>query len=546
MSQELIDRNFGTKPLTLASDPKLGETLVAAGLISVDQLQLALHEQTRHGEMLGQILCRLGYLDETQLCRMLSVQCGMPMLLPEELAPDLQLLRYVSHARAESWQMLPLRLEQGILTMACADPYDLIRQNQARSVLAPNGLELDFVLVPATALRQAINASYGITENVGSPELTPLAEDISGWLHRLLQNAVIHEASDLHFALESQALQIRARIDGIMLPLKTMHRDFWPALLQRLKILTGVNIAETRRPQDGRFSESCDGVRIDCRVGFMPTIHGEAVALRLLDPRRARRSFRSMGFSSTAISRFKNWLERPDGLVLVTGPTGSGKSTTLNAMLHMLDHTSRTVMTLEDPVEYQFDGIRQTQIKEAQGLGFAEGIRTLLRHDPDVILIGEIRDAETAQQAMRAAMTGHLVLSTLHATNAAAAVPRLLDLGCTRALLAQHLRGVVAQRLVRTLCTCQRGHELTATPHDSDHASLNLRENSGCDACFGTGRRGRAVVAEILSMPDDAAALFGDGQIGYPDMWQHGLELVQSGLVAADDLAAMVPRTDEF
>ncbi len=514
---------------------RLGEQLVAEGLITGDQLQLALHEQKRQGGLLGQIFLRLELIDDTQLCHALAVRSGLHVLHADQLMPDLQLLRFVPHALALQGQILPLKLHKGEIHLACADPFDIVAQNQMQARFG-NNAQMVYHLAPAQALRQAIARSYGVgSDNAAVTQAAPSADESAAWLTDLLREAAACEASDLHFAPEANALHIRMRLDGRLHTIKTMHRDFWPALLQRLKILSGVNIAETRRPQDGRFSQSCAGVTIDCRVGFLPTTHGEAVALRLLDPRHGQRSFAAMGFTQAQITQFQDWLRRPEGLILVTGPTGSGKSTTLNAMLHALDRTTRNIMTLEDPVEYHFEGIRQTQVREQHGLGFAEGIRTLLRHDPDVILIGEIRDAETAQQAMRAAMTGHLVLSTLHTNNAPGAVPRLLDLGVSRDLLAQHLRGVVAQRLVRTLCS-------QCTP------SLKLVENhtathhTGCEVCFGTGRRGRTVVAELLALPEDTATLFGTARHAYDTMWQQGLRLVQAGRIAADDLAASVPQ----
>lgn len=522
----------------LPTPEKLGEQLLAAGCITPDQLQIALHEQARHGGLLGQLLCQLGYLDEAQLCQALARRSGLAALTAEELTPDLQLLRYISYASAAQWQILPLHMQDGVMVMACADPFDIVAQNKIQAALGAR-IRVSYRLAPPRQLRHAIAAAYGVDEKP-AVQPTPTAAEVAAWFERLVQQAVECDASDLHFVPEATVLHVRLRVDGVMHTLKTMHHDFWPALLQRLKILAGVNIAETRQPQDGRFSQSAAGVTIDCRAGFMPTIHGEAVALRLLDPRRARRSFAAMGFTSPQIAQFQDWLRRPDGLVLVTGPTGSGKSTTLNAMLQALDRSTRNIMTLEDPVEYHFDGIRQTQVREQYGLGFAEGVRTLLRHDPDVIMIGEIRDADTAQQAMRAAMTGHLVLSSLHTTNAAGVIPRLLDLGVSRDLLAQHLRGVVAQRLVCTLCQqCAPRLRLVSSAEA-------VASKQDCDHCFGTGRRGRMVVAEVLDMPRHAAALFSrsDEKPSYATMWDQGMALVQAGRIAASDLAAMVPQPD--
>ena len=522
---------FPHLPALPETPPLLGEQLMAAGAVTRDQVQVALHEQTRQGGMVGQILCRLGYLDDAQLAAALAARAGLT--LEARLMPEHELLHALPQAKALQWQMLPLRRQDGDVVVACADPFDIVARNQMQAYLGTR-VRLRFVVTAGAALRQATERAYGLG-SAGVTHAAPMADEISGWFAALLREAVEGGASDLHFAPEAQALHIRMRVDGVLQTIKAMHRDFWPALLQRIKILAGVNIAETRRPQDGRFSQDCGGIMVDCRAGFLPVTHGEAVALRLLDPRQAQRNFAAMGFTADQQALFHDWLRRPEGMILVTGPTGSGKSTTLNAMLQALDRTARNIMTLEDPVEYHFDGIRQTQVRAQHGLGFAEGVRTLLRHDPDVILIGEIRDAETAQQAMRAAMTGHLVLSSLHTSNAPGAVPRLMDLGVSRDLLAQHLRGVAAQRLVRTLC-----------PHCSGgKPRLVTAETPRCGHCFGSGRRGRTVAAEILTMPQDGAVLFAADPLqrpAYATMWAHGMRLVQEGRVAADDLAASVPQ----
>lgn len=516
--------------------PLFGEQLITANLITTDQLHVALHEQQQQQQpaLLGTILCRLGYLNDTQLCHALALRSGLAALDAEQLIPDLQLLRLLPHARTQQWQFLPLATQQGHRRVACADPFDIVAKNQLQAYLGLT-IPITYFVAPAHALRQAIERSYGLEQQTAL-QPAPAADEIANWFTTLLREATDCDASDLHFIPEANALLIKMRVDGLLHTIKTMHHDFWPALLQRIKILAGVNIAETRRPQDGRFTQACGAVMIDCRIGFMPTTHGEAVALRLLDPRRAERSFAAMGFTPRHIAQFDDWLRRPEGLILVTGPTGSGKSTTLNAMLQALDHNTRNIMTLEDPVEYHFEGIRQTQVQEQHGMGFAEGVRTLLRHDPDIILIGEIRDAETAQQAMRAAMTGHLVLSSLHTNNAIGAVPRLLDLGLSRDMLAQHLRGVVAQRLVRTLCP-------HCIPTTLSKNTLRLVSTPPvCTHCFGTGRRGRTVVAELLTMPDDVAPLFSTSNQPYDSMWQHGLRLIQAGQIALDDLKATVPE----
>ncbi|MEJ0063354.1 MAG: GspE/PulE family protein [Alphaproteobacteria bacterium] len=515
--------------------PPFGEMLLAEGLITPDQLRIALHEQKQSGGLLGQVIRRLGYLDDGVLCRMLAARAGLAVCDVQALAPEPSLIGAVPHQLAARLQMLPLRHEHGVVAVACADPYDIVAQDQLRACLGA-GVRLRLALAPAEALRAAIDRCYGVAAR---PTLrqAPESGEVAAWLSRLLAEAAELGASDIHLEPQPSALAVRLRIDGVLHQVKALHRDFWPPLLQRLKILSGVNIAETRMPQDGRFSENCGGASIDFRANFMPTVHGESAALRLLDPRFAALPLASLGFGDRHIAMLRRWMQRPEGLVLVTGPTGSGKSTTLNALLRELDRSARNIMTLEDPVEYRFDGVSQTQVREQYGLGFAEGVRTMLRHDPDVILIGEIRDPATAQQAMRAAMTGHLVLSTLHTNNALGVIPRLVDLGVPRHLLPGHVRGAVAQRLVRTLCS-----------HCKPQGGGVARD---CPACFNTGRRGRTLVAEALEFPAGAEELFAVdlapsrrdellARQGFSGIWEHGAAKVEAGRVAYEDLAAAV------
>ena len=546
--EKTIHRTSSAKALAVASSIELfGEQLVAAGCVTPDQLRIALHEQKHRGGLLGAVLLRLGSIDETVLCRSLAARIGWPQIAAEQLTPDLQLLRAIPHQAAQRWQMLPLRLLNGVMSLACADPYDIVAQDQLRAHLGA-GAQVEFVLAPATALRDVIARSYGVVP--AAVQQTPEPGAISAWLTSLLTEAVACNASDIHLEPQTSALSVRLRIDGTLHQVKAMHRDFWPALLQRLKIVAGVNIAETRRPQDGRFSQACGGIPVDFRIGFMPTVQGEAVAIRILDPRMAQLPLGELGFDAPHITMVQHWLRRPEGLILVTGPTGSGKSTTLHALLREVDRTTRNIMTLEDPVEYQFEGMRQTQVREQHGLGFAEGVRTILRHDPDVILIGEIRDAATAQQAIRAAMTGHLVLSTLHTNNALGTIPRLLDLGVPHALLGGNLRGAIAQRLVRKLCVhCRAMRPLLAEERTAFPVAMTLPlmigVAEGCDACYDTGRRGRTMVAEILEFPVNLNPV--EAMTLRPDfatMWRHGLDKVGAGVIALNDLVASVPCPD--
>ena len=322
----------------------------------------------------------------------------------------------------------------------------------------------------------------------------------------LLGEAVAAGASDLHFQPERGTLRVRQRLDGVLVDLRTLHGRLWPAMVVRLKVMGGLDIADSRTPQEGRFSRLIHGRPIEARLSSLPTLHGENLVARLLDRERGVPPLAALGIDERELGALRRIGARPEGMVLVTGPTGSGKTTTLYALLQTLDRDALNVMTLEDPVEYPLSGIRQSAVNEAAGVGFAEGVRALLRQDPDVMLIGEVRDGETARMALRAALTGHRVYATLYAGSAVAAVPRLVELGLSPNLLADNLAGVLAQRLVRRLCDeCRQRYRADGAESERAGGARWLWRARGCDACRGSGYRGRVALMEVL-LPDEGLA----------------------------------------
>ncbi len=328
----------------------------------------------------------------------------------------------------------------------------------------------------------------------------------------LLMDAVKRNASDIHFEPEYAFLRIRYRIDGVLQQVRSLHKTFWPAIVVRLKVISGMDIAETRAPQDGRLQISLCGRPIDFRVSSHPTIHGENLVLRVLDREKSIIPLERMGLRNTTLDELKLMMTRPEGIMVVTGPTGSGKTTTLYSLLSFQNTEAVNIMTLEDPVEYPVTMMRQTSVAEVNKLDFANGIRSIMRQDPDIILVGEIRDSDTATMAFRAAMTGHQVFSTLHTNSALGTFPRLLDIGISPDIMAGNIIGVVAQRLVRVLCPhCKQAH----TPDDEERKLLNVRtreditiyRNVGCKRCTYTGYRGRMAIIELLRIDTDMDAL---------------------------------------
>jgi len=578
MTDQLLDPQAHSQDRVTLSGrgkPRLGELLLRHGLISKDQLAVALHERQRSTKMLGEILVDFGFITEDALSSVLAEATGFNRFDPSEMVVDPELIRAVPKEVAETYRVLPLSFDGNSVRVAMADPYDVMAMDQIRRYL-PKGLGIDPKVCTPVALQDAIDRAYGyemsiegILAELGSPqgldqvrtgkgEEDEYTHPIVRLVNAILLDAVKVGASDLHFEPEAMFMRLRYRVDGVMTQVHAFHKDHWPAICHRLKILAGCNIANRFQPQDGRFTMELGSREIDFRVSTMPTVHGENVALRVLDKAQSLRALGDLGFGKTILRNIDATLRAPEGLVIVTGPTGSGKTTTLYAMLEKISSPSINIMTLEDPVEYQLPMIRQTQVNEQTGLGFSEGLRALMRQGPDTLLLGEVRDHETASQALRAAMTGHKVFTTLHTNDAIGAVPRLFDLGLNPNLVAGTLLAVVSQRLVRRLCTfCKTDREAS----DAEKVFLGARSTSeplqvsdphGCPKCRHTGYHGRIAIGEVLvindAMNEAISAAVTRAELkrlaisqGFRPMVLDGIDKVTQGLIDIQDLLRVTP-----
>ncbi len=567
LDDERLDDEVEALP-ALRAPIRFGERLVRENIITPDQLHIALHEQKKTSLMLGGSLVALGFLDQEGLAKALAAHAGLSFLSLDTATPDLTLMERFSPHQVRSAMALPLDQKGRILTVALADPFDLVAIDDIKRAF-PQATTLALHVVTKTAIESFLNQLtkradnlYDLLQEIEStatPAAIKVEHPVIRLVDHLLADAIRQGASDIHFEPEESFARVRFRLDGQLHQIRAIHLTHWPALSHRLKIMAGMNIADTRSIQDGRFQKQQDGSVIDCRVAIMPTVWGETIVVRLLDHKKSLRPLEALGYHAATLARLQTMTEKPQGITLVTGPTGSGKTTTLYSMLKKISTPDVHIATLEEPVEYQLELIRQTSIAENQGLDFAAGVRGILRMDPDIILIGEIRDPETAQMALRAAMTGHQVYTTLHSNDALGALPRLIDLGLNPRVLSGHLSGLIAQRLVRTLCPhCKRESEATA-----EEAALfsafgldapRLSEANGCEACGHTGRMGRTVIAEALPITpalDDliatgaprAALLDAARCDGFLTMQQDGLMRVAAGDIAIDDLRRAVDLT---
>jgi type IV pilus assembly protein PilB len=512
-----------------ASKMRLGDLLLQKGILSHDQHKIALLEQKKQALPLGKVLVRLGFVTEATLREALSERLGSDSIDLSKLVADKTALATIPSDFAKRHLIFPVSadLESKKLTLAAANPNNLVVIDQLNSLLRGEW-QTEVRVASETDVARAIAQFYGYelsidgilneieTGQVDYQSLVVTGNEYSQPIVRLvdsiLSDAVQRQASDIHFEPEQGFVRIRYRIDGVMRQIRALHSQYWNAMLVRLKVMSGMDIAETRAPQDGRISLFLQGRQVDFRVAVQPTTHGENVVLRILDRLRGLVALNQMGLLPDQMETLQLMMARPEGIILVTGPTGSGKTTTLYSILNSLNDESVNIMTLEDPVEYPLNMVRQTNLAEGVKMDFATGIRSMMRQDPDIILVGEIRDHDTAEMALRAAMTGHQVYSTLHTNSALGTIPRLLDLGLTPEILAGNLIGVVAQRLVRKLCRhCK-------TPYEPDSAlrgllgiaadtTLTLYRAEGCEHCDYQGYRGRLALMEIIKVDSDIDSL---------------------------------------
>jgi general secretion pathway protein E len=521
-------RTVATPSTSTVSRP-LGQILLEARVITSETLQDALSRSKTGHERLGQVLVAMGAASQEDVLRALAAQQGIPYLSPEELPSTLPLLKSLSPKYLRQYVACPVSVEGSSVTVATADPTNPMLLDDLRQNL---GMTVKLCVAPSQAILEAIEGTYGAstalqklvegiapTEGDGDREedvnqLRDMAFEapVVRLVNLLIEEAMTSEASDIHIEPFEDSLRVRYRIDGILYEQESPPRRLQAALTSRVKIMAELNIAERRLPQDGRIRVTAGGRRVDIRVSTVPTVYGESIVMRLLDRTSAFMPFDRLGFAPSVAATFDRLIRRPHGILLVTGPTGSGKTTTLYAALDKINSAEKKIITVEDPVEYQLKGVNQIPVKPKIGLSFASGLRHIVRQDPDVIMVGEIRDLETADISIQAALTGHMVFSTLHTNDAPGAVTRLQDMGCEPYLLSSVLDGVLAQRLVRRICqTCRAPHP--PNPADllaigvTDAQGAEIFRGKGCTDCRGTGYRGRVGIYELFVVTEDARRL---------------------------------------
>ncbi|MEE3467432.1 MAG: ATPase, T2SS/T4P/T4SS family [Eubacterium sp.] len=503
---------------------RLGDLLVDAGVISEEQLKEALKKQREMGSRLGQVLIELGMTDEEEVMQAMHTQLGLPIARVREAKIPKEVIMTLPENIVRKYNVMPIMFDEmnsNILYVAMEDPMNIIAMDDIGIV---TNLQIEPMVATPSDINFGIERYYGserVAEMAGSyaeerrkrqEEMRKEQEDgneevesspIVILVNKIVDQAANERASDIHIEPMEEMVRVRYRIDGVMQEMMHYEIDLLPAIVARIKIISGLNISEKRIPQDGRMTHIVNRIEYDIRVSTLPTVYGEKVVMRLAEKKALTRDKKDLGFPDDEMKKFNELIAHPNGIILVTGPTGSGKSTTLYTVLSELNQGTVNIITVEDPVEANVDGINQVQTNDKAGLTFAAALRSILRQDPDIIMIGEIRDGETAGIAVKAAITGHLVVSTLHTNSAASTITRLEDMGVEPYLIADSVVGIIAQRLVRRLCTkCRVGHEL----NDDDKLRLRIRgeskpviyEAAGCAACNGTGYKGRIGVYEIM------------------------------------------------
>ena len=504
---------------------KIGEILVGKGFITADQLTEFLRTQKESSKPLGQLLLEEEILSPEELTTIIGEQLGIPHIWLRKGMIDPRIVHVLPKETALHFQVIPMFRVNNVLTLATSDPHAFFVFDEVSKI---TGLEVQPVLCRADDIIDAIQECYQKEVSIDDvlarmdeseievvttsfereiSEIAEMAEEspVVNWTNMVLLRAIRDGASDIHIEPQAGKFQVRLRIDGVLYELMSPKLEMHPAVVSRLKVMANLDIAERRIPQDGRIQVQVEGRKVDLRFSSMPGIHGEKVVLRILDKSRAMLDLNTLGFDQEVLERFKFLLKKPHGLIVVCGPTGSGKTTTLYSAMTMLNAPEKNLITIEDPVEYQLDRINQNQTKPAIGLSFATFLKHALRQDPDIIMVGEIRDRETAEIAIQASLTGHLVLSTLHTNDSPSAITRLLEMGIEPYLISSSLLASLAQRLVRTICPeCQTDYfppkeVLQELGCDGDK-QIRLSRGKGCSECYDSGFKGRTGIYELFEM----------------------------------------------
>lgn len=509
----------------------LGDLLVEYKIIDKAQLEKALQAQKERGGRLGQVLVNLGYVTEQNILEILEFQLGIPQVSLTKYRLDRELVRSIPENLVKRYKVIPVKKHNNSITLAMADPLDLMAIDDIALV---TGCQIEPVIASSSDIENTTERYFGMAEaveksfedfEVGSVqeidvlnlENIDAAEDeapVIKAVNYIIQAAIQAGASDIHIEPHEKRVRVRYRVDGVLREAMNLPKNIHAHLASRVKIMAGMDIAEKRTPQDGRIQIKTGAINVDLRVSSLPSLFGEKIVIRILDKSRLILQIEDLGFEASVLEKFKNMIAQPYGMILLTGPTGSGKTSTLYAALSALNSEERNIITVEDPVEYVLDGINQVQINQKAGLTFAGGLRSILRQDPDVIMVGEIRDSETAEIAVRAATTGHLVLATLHTNDAAGALTRLIDMGIEPFQVASSVLGIVAQRLVRRICRdCREAYEMP--PGDADRLflgatmdePLTLYRGRACERCNKTGYKGRVALHELMMISPEIRKL---------------------------------------
>ena len=578
----LLDNLSKKKPAAKGGYLRLGDLLLNAGLITQEQLEEGLALQKGTNKRLGTVLQEHGFITESELIEALQMQLGIEFVDLGKINIPTELAQVVPKNIAKQYQVVPVRVVRDELYLAMSDPLNFFAIEEVRKAVRKKVVPM---VAMSAAVERSIQVLYGnegaakaieemkreaaltgdeaanldvtfATNQVGEDSLSQ-APAIR-LVNAIIERAVMERASDIHMEPRETEFSVRMRIDGILHDILTVPRELQSAVISRMKVMSALDITERRVPQDGRFHVQVKDKDVDLRVSTLPTVYGEKIVLRLLDKSGARLDKKAIGLTDEDLAKYNKLIRIKNGVILIVGPTGSGKSTTMYTMIGELNTRSVNLVTLEDPVEYNIDGVNQVQINDKIGMTFASGLRAILRQDPDVIALGEIRDGETAEIAMRSAITGHVVLSTIHTSDALGTVERLTDMGVEPYLVASALKGVFSQRLVRRICpNCRASYEPTA----EEQAELGLEykperrffRGKGCPECFDTGYRGRTGVYEIFPLTvavrrkiaakasrEEIETLLKDPSSGFVSLKDNALKLVEEGITTVDEVMRVI------
>jgi type IV pilus assembly protein PilB len=563
---------------------RLGDLLIDAGVINQEQLEQALKAQKQKKQRLGETLISEGIITERQLVNALTMQLGVDFVDLTSIEIDPEMARYIPKNLAKRYDIVPVRVRGDELYMAMSDPLNFIATEEAK---AASKRRIVPMIATKSAVEHAISVLYGtegakraireMQKDVASSakegdytvnvEATQLSDDEPGaapsirLVDSIIERGITGHASDIHIEPQEHEVLVRMRVDGILHNEFDIPKELQQSLTSRIKIMCNMDVTERRVPQDGRAIVHVRMKEADLRVSTLPTVHGEKIVLRILDRDAQQDTPEKLGFYGHNLERYNKLLENRQGLVLLVGPTGSGKTSTLFTMIQRLNTEAVNIVTLEDPVEYNIEGVNQVQVNEKTGTTFASGLRSILRQDPDIVSVGEIRDSETAEIALRAAITGHLVLSTIHTSDAISALDRLVDIGVEPYMISTALRGVISQRLVRRICPhCKESYapdpeELEAIGLDPKAKDVTFYRGAGCPECFGSGYRGRTVVAEVLVIDRAVSKLIHEeaprsellravSATGFQPIDVNCRDLVLNGTTTVDEVLRTVYTTD--